>query len=74
METVSVKTLKGFNNGGQYVGRGRAIQVEESRARDLERNGLVQRQEKNAPPPSNKMAADPENKRRGRKNEPAPTE
>lgn len=61
MNDVKVTTVKGFNNGGQYVGRGRQITVSELRARELEANGLVARA-KQAPEPSNKMAPEAENK------------
>lgn len=69
-DSIKVKTLKGFNNLGQYVGRNREITVPEHRARDLERNGLVTRdvrgptepQTKAAPAPANKKAPEPKNK------------
>ncbi|USE78912.1 hypothetical protein [Cupriavidus gilardii] len=69
-DSIKVKTLKGFNNLGGYVGRNREITVTEHRARDLERNGLVTRevqktaepQTKAAPVPANKKAAEPKNK------------
>lgn len=61
-EKVKVVTLKGFHNAGQYVGRNREIEVTESRARDLERNGLITREAKSAPAPKNKKAPEPKNK------------
>lgn len=61
-DEVKVTTLKGFDNQGQYVGRGRVIKVAELRARELERNGLVTREEKKAPEPQNKKAPEPKNK------------
>lgn len=63
-EKLKVTTLKGFHNGGQYVGRNREIEVTETRARDLERNGLITREVvKAAPRPKNKKAAEPKNKK-----------
>ncbi len=61
-DEVSVTTLKGFNNAGKYVGRGREIKVTESRARDLERNGLITREAKKAPEPKSKKAPTAKNK------------
>lgn len=61
-DKVKVTTLKGFNDGGQYVRRNSEISVSESRARDLERNGLVTREAKKAAEPSNKKAPEPKNK------------
>lgn len=42
MPDVKVKTIKGFNNGGQYAKRNTEITVDELRARDLLRNGLIE--------------------------------
>lgn len=61
-DEVKVTTLKGFDNHGQYVGRGREIKVTELRARELERNGLVTREAKKAAEPQNKKAPEPKNK------------
>ena len=61
-DNVKVTTVKGFINQGQYVRRGQEISVPESRARDLERNGLITREAKAAPEPKNKKAAEPRNK------------
>lgn len=56
MQEVKVTTLKGFLNGDQYVGRGRAINVSELRARELEANGLITRKPVQV---ENKKAPDP---------------
>ncbi|WP_143277383.1 hypothetical protein [Bordetella genomosp. 9] len=42
-DKVVVATVKGFNNGDEYVGRGQVISVSEGRARELEANGLITR-------------------------------
>lgn len=62
MDKVTVMTLKGFINEGQYVSFGEVIEVSEMRARDLEANGLVSRSEKKAPEPQNKMQPTPSTK------------
>ncbi len=63
MPEVSVKTIKGFNNDGVYAKRGSTITVDEQRARDLHRNGLIEDYDmKNAPEPDNKKAPEPTNK------------
>lgn len=59
MATIKVTTLKGFLNGAKYVGRGKEIDVSETRARNLEANKLVTRK---APDPKNKQAPKPTNK------------
>lgn len=57
MAEVEVKTLKGFNNQGSYAKRGATIVVDELRARELLRNGLIEEYEmKQAPAPENKAA------------------
>lgn len=64
-ENITVRTLKGFNNGGTYARRGSEITVSELRARELERNGLITRElaAKAAPEPQNKKAPEPRNKK-----------
>lgn len=63
MSEVKVKTIKGFINGGVYAKRGTEITVEESRARDLLRNGLIEEYDvKKAEVPENKKAPEPANK------------
>jgi hypothetical protein len=63
MPEVSVKTIKGFNNDGVYAKRGSTITVDEQRARDLLRNGLIEEYDmKKAEEPENKKAPDPANK------------
>lgn len=63
MPEVSVKTIKGFNNDGVYAKRGSTIKVDEQRARDLLRNGLIEEYDvKKAQEPENKKAPDPANK------------
>ncbi|WP_278929755.1 hypothetical protein [Pseudomonas qingdaonensis] len=63
MPDIKVTTTKGFINGSTYVKRDREITVDELRARDLLRNGLIKDyREKSAPAPENKMAPDPGNK------------
>lgn len=61
-DTVKVRTLKGFNDGHRYVRRGTELEVSETRARELERNGLVTREAKKAAEPANKKAPEPKNK------------
>ncbi|HDS0941341.1 TPA: hypothetical protein QDZ12_004660 [Pseudomonas putida] len=63
MPDVKVKTIKGFNNGGAYVKRNQEITVDELRARDLLRNGLIEDYDvKKALEPENKKAPEPANK------------
>lgn len=63
MADVKVKTVKGFNNDGVYAKRGSSITVDEQRARDLLRNGLIEEYDvKNAEEPENKKAPEPANK------------
>ncbi|MBI6940342.1 hypothetical protein JET76_03215 [Pseudomonas putida] len=63
MPEVKVKTIKGFNNGGAYVKRNQEITVDELRARDLLRNGLIEDYDvKKAQEPDNKKAPEPANK------------
>lgn len=63
MPDVKVKTIKGFNNGGAYVKRNQDITVDELRARDLLRNGLIEDYDvKQAQEPENKKALEPANK------------
>lgn len=63
MPEVSVKTIKGFNNDGVYAKRGSTITVEEQRARELHRNGLIEDYDmKSAQEPENKKAPEPANK------------
>ncbi|HGY9636454.1 MULTISPECIES: hypothetical protein [Pseudomonas] len=63
MPDVKVKTIKGFNNGGAYVKRNQEITVDELRARDLLRNGLIEEYDvKKAAEPENKKAQEPANK------------
>ncbi|MDH0045568.1 hypothetical protein [Pseudomonas juntendi] len=58
-----MKTIKGFNNGGAYVKRNQEITVDELRARDLLRNGLIEEYDvKKAQEPENKKAPEPANK------------
>lgn len=73
MADITVKTIKGFTNLGVYARRGSSITVDEFRARDLLRNGLIEDYElKEAPAPQNKQAPKPENKAAGKpKPEPA---
>lgn len=69
MEEIEVTTRAGFLNGRQYVKRGSTIVVDEVRAGDLHRNGLIEDYkgtkpaEKAAPDPQNKQAPAPRNKR-----------
>lgn len=63
MPEVKVKTIKGFLNGGIYAKRGTEITVDELRARDLLRNGLIEEYDvKKAEEPENKKAQEPANK------------
>ncbi|UXH41251.1 MULTISPECIES: hypothetical protein [Pseudomonas] len=63
MPEVKVKTIKGFNNDGQYAKRNTEITVDELRARDLLRNGLIKDYDvKKAQEPDNKTAPEPANK------------
>jgi hypothetical protein len=68
MPDITVKTLKGFNTDGlncgeKYVQRGAEITVDESVARDLRRNGLIEEYDvKNSTAPENKQAPTPSNK------------
>lgn len=63
MPDVKVKTIKGFNNDGAYVKRNQEITVDELRARDLLRNGLIEEYDvKKAAEPENKKAPEPANK------------
>jgi hypothetical protein len=63
MPDVKVKTIKGFNSGGQYAKRNTEIIVDELRARDLLRNGLIEEYDvKKAQEPENTKAPEPANK------------
>lgn len=68
MPDITVKAIKGFNadglgSGEKYVKRGAEFTVDESVARDLRRNGLIEGYDvKNAPAPENKQAQTPANK------------
>lgn len=62
MDDVKVTTVKGFLNGNEYAKKGTALTVPELRARELEGNKLVVRDQKKAPDTQNKMAATPDNK------------
>lgn len=63
MPDIKVKTRKGFLNVGEYVKKGRDITVDEFRAKELHRNGLIEDFEvKQASEPENKQAKQPENK------------
>lgn len=63
MPDVKVKTIKGFNNGDVYAKRNTEITVDEQRARDLLRNGLIEEFDvKKAEEPENKKAPEPANK------------
>lgn len=63
MPDVKVKTIKGFINEGQYAKRNTEITVDELRARDLLRNGLIEEYDvKKAEDPENKKALEPANK------------
>ncbi|MPS97501.1 hypothetical protein [Pseudomonas sp.] len=63
MPDIKVKTIKGFNNEGVYAKRNTEITVDELRARDLLRNGLIEEYDvKKAEEPENKKAPEPTNK------------
>lgn len=68
MPDIAVKAIKGFNadglgSGEKYVKRGAEFTVDESVARDLRRNGLIEGYDvKNSPAPENKQAPTPANK------------
>jgi predicted homoserine dehydrogenase-like protein len=63
MPDITVKTVKGFDNQGEYAKRGSTITVDEFRAADLHANGLIEDYKmKKAEEPSNKKASDPTNK------------
>lgn len=68
MPDITVKTTKGFNTDGldveaKYVKRGAEFTVDESVARNLHRNGLIEDYEaKSAEDPENKKAVEPANK------------
>lgn len=63
MPEVTVKTIKGFNDNGTYAKRNTEITVDEFRARDLLRNGLIEDYDvKKAEEPENKKAPEPANK------------
>lgn len=63
MPEVTVKTVKGFLNGGVYAKRNMEITVDEMRARDLLRNGLIEDYDvKKAEEPENKKAPEQANK------------
>lgn len=63
MDEITVKTLKGFDNGGTFVQPGSSITVTTTRAGDLLGNGLIEDyQVKAAEPVANKKAAEPANK------------
>lgn len=68
MPDVTVKTVKGFNADGlgieeKYVKRGAEVVIDESLARDLHRNGLIEDYDsKAAAEPDNKKAPNPDNK------------
>ncbi|TFF09676.1 hypothetical protein EXW72_10120 [Pseudomonas sp. BCA14] len=68
MPDITVKAIKGFNadgldSGEKYVKRGAEFTVDESVARDLRRNGLIEEYDvKQAPEPENKQAKEADNK------------
>lgn len=68
MPDITVKAIKGFNadglgSGERYVKRGAEFTVDESVARDLRRNGLIEEYDvKNAPALENKQGKTPSNK------------
>ena len=63
MPDIEVKTKKGFLNGHEYVKKGRDITVDEFRAKDLHRNGLIEDYDvKQAPEPENKKGEEADNK------------
>jgi hypothetical protein len=68
MDEITVKTVKGFDNGGTFVQPGSSITVTTTRAGDLLGNGLIEdfkvksaetSENKKAPEPSNKAAPKP---------------
>lgn len=68
-DIIKVTTLKGFYNGDNYARAGSVIEVSESRAKDLELNGLIARldipvmpQEKTEQTAKSKKRAEPQNK------------
>ncbi|MFK3973771.1 hypothetical protein ACI2KS_23950 [Pseudomonas sp. NPDC087358] len=63
MNTIDVKTVKAFDNAGEFVNPGRTIPVDEIRAGELLRNGLIEDYTvKASSTPANKQAPRPENK------------
>lgn len=63
MPDIKVTTKKGFLNVGEYVKKGRDITVDEFRAKELHRNGLIEDYDvKQAAEPENKQAKEPDNK------------
>ena len=63
MPDIEVTTKKGFLNGHEYVKRGSDITVDEFRAKDLHRNGLIEDYDvKQAPEPENKKGEEADNK------------
>lgn len=62
MPDIEVTTKKGFLNGHEYVKKGRAIAVDEFRAKELHRNGLIEDYDvKQAAEPENKQAKEADN-------------
>lgn len=68
MDEITVKTVKGFDNGGKFVQPGSSITVTAARASDLLGNGLIEdfkvksaqvTENKKAPEPNNKAAPKP---------------
>lgn len=67
MSGIEVKTLKSFKADDGYVKKNSTITVDEFRAKELLRNGLIEDYEvKSAPVPENKKAPDPDNKVAGK--------
>lgn len=63
MADVKVKTCKSFRGVEGYVKKNTTIEVDEFRARDLLRSGLIEEYEvKSAEKPENKQAPTPSNK------------
>lgn len=69
MTTLNLTILKTHLAAGQWVHAGDSVEVEESRANELVRNGLAalagdapEPEAKAAPAPSNKKKPEPENK------------
>lgn len=63
MPDIKVTTKKGFLNAGEYVKKGRDITVDEFRAKELLRNGLIEEYDvKQAVEPENKQAKQSDNK------------